>query len=70
MEVFPLIEGIELLGTSEATRRLRVHEVTLRRWSESGKLPHLRDSSGKRLFFAEDIDKLARERAAKQKPRG
>jgi len=58
-----MTRGTELLGSSEAARRLRVHEFTVRRWSEAGKLPHTRDSSGKRLFLAKDIDELARERA-------
>lgn len=53
----------EWLGTSEAARRLRVHEMTIRRWTETGRLPCVRDSSGKRLFTAAMVDKFAAERA-------
>lgn len=54
-----------LLGMSEASRRLRIHPCTLRRWSESGKVKPLRDSTGRRLFRAEEIDRLVREREQK-----
>lgn len=58
--------AVELLGMSEAARRLQVHPFTLRRWSESGKVKPKRDSAGRRIFMAKDIDKLAQERAAQQ----
>ena len=51
-----------LLGTSEAARRLGIHPFTLKRWDESGKLVPMRDSSGKRLYTAEQIDNLVRQR--------
>jgi excisionase family DNA binding protein len=60
------MESMELLGMSEAARRLRIHLSTLRRWDETGKLKPMRDSGNRRLFFGADVDKLARERAAKQ----
>ncbi len=53
---------MELLGMSEAARRLRVHYYTLRRWCLAGKVQPIRDSAGKRLFRAEDIDALVAER--------
>lgn len=49
----------ELLGSSETARRLRLHEATVRRWAEEGKLPCRRDSAGRRIFFSEDIDSIA-----------
>ena len=60
----------ELLGSSETARRLRLHEATVRRWAEEGKLPCVRDSAGRRIFFAKDIDKVARERAAAKQEAG
>lgn len=53
---------MELLGVSEAARRLKVHPFTLRRWEARGIVSPVRDSSGKRLFMGEDIDRLVRER--------
>lgn len=55
---------MELLGMSEAARRLRIHPFTLRRWSEAGKVTPLRDSAGRRLFLSEDIARLVEERQA------
>jgi hypothetical protein len=54
--------AIQLLGMSAAAARLRVHPFTLRRWCEKGKLTPIRDSTGRRLFLAELIEALARER--------
>ena len=56
--------SMELLGMSEAARRLKVHPFTLRRWSEAGKVKPMRDSAGRRLFLGEDIAQLVKERAA------
>ncbi|MHB9025015.1 MAG: MerR family DNA-binding transcriptional regulator [Armatimonadota bacterium] len=54
---------MELLGVSEAARRLRVHPFTLRRWDESGRLKAIRDSAGRRLYTSEQIADFARQRA-------
>jgi DNA-binding transcriptional MerR regulator len=58
---------IELVGVSEAARRLRVHPFTLRRWEERGIVSPIRDSAGRRIFMGEDIDRLVREREQKRK---
>jgi len=54
---------MEILGIGEAARRLRVHPFTLRRWCESGQVKPIRDSEGRRLFLAEDIDRMVTDRA-------
>ena len=59
-------QTVTLLGSSETARRLRVHEFTVRRWATEGKLPCVRDSSGKRLFLASDVELLVQARRAKQ----
>jgi excisionase family DNA binding protein len=56
-----------LLGLGEAARRLGVYPDTLRRWTNNGKVPCVRDSAGRRLISDEDIDKLARERKERTK---
>ncbi len=40
----------ELLELSEAAQILEVHQSTLRRWADSGKIPHIRTLSGRRRF--------------------
>ncbi|MBI2843046.1 MAG: MerR family transcriptional regulator [Armatimonadetes bacterium] len=56
------MKELEILGMSEAARRLRVHPFTLRRWCEAGKVYPMRDSTGRRLFLGSDIAKLVQER--------
>ena len=51
-----------LLGMSEASRRLRIHPITLRRWAESGKIVPIRDSAGRRLYTEEQIDECISQR--------
>lgn len=58
---------LELLGMRDAAARLGIHPFSLRRMCEAGKVSPMRDSAGRRLFHAETIDNLARERAARQK---
>lgn len=54
-----------ILGTSEVARRLKIHPVTLHRWEAKGVLmPAMRDSSGKRLYWEEDIERFAQQRLA------
>ena len=57
---------MELLGTSEAARRLRVHPFTLVRWDARGILTPMRDSAGRRLYLAETIEALAQKRRAQK----
>lgn len=57
-----MIENIELLGVTECARRLGVHPLTIYRWCKTGLLPCKRDSSGKRLFDARDVEALIRKR--------
>jgi excisionase family DNA binding protein len=58
-----------LLGMTDAAARLGIHYLTLRRWCEAGKIPHIRDSAGRRLFEEELIERLVRERRAQQERR-
>jgi excisionase family DNA binding protein len=43
--------------TREAAKRLGCHPETLRRWADTGKIPHIRTSSGQRRY---DIDAYLR----------
>jgi len=53
----------QLLGIEAAARILNVHPQTLRRWELTGALvPDCRDSSRKRLYRSETIEKLLLER--------
>lgn len=53
---------MELLGISEAARRIGVTTATLTRWDSAGKLRAFRDSARRRLYMAEDITHFIRER--------
>jgi len=55
---------ISLLRLTTAARELNVSESTLRRYADTGKLPHLRDSAGQRLFVMADLVNF-RERRSK-----
>ena len=65
--VFDVTAGRNLVR--KAARVLAVHTVTVRRLAEAGRVPFVRDSSGKRLFKSEDIEELARERKQQGKTR-
>lgn len=54
----------ELLAPRDAGRRLGITTAGITRLAESGRLPEIRDSAGRRLFRREDVEKLAREREA------
>lgn len=50
----------ELLTLKDASEQLGVHPVTLRRWSESGKIEVVRTPGGHRRFPASEIARLKR----------
>lgn len=56
-------EGRALLTLGEAARRLRVHENTLRKWADEGRVPVVRrpGGGGYRKFEASVIERLRRE---------
>lgn len=56
----------EILSTSTAARELNVAAQTVRLWERLGKLPARKTTDGRRLFFRSDIEKLKRERAARE----
>jgi len=53
-----------LLGLVETARRLRLAIGTVRSYADSGKLPSMRDSARRRLFFSSDIEAFAQRRKA------
>lgn len=56
----------EILSTSTAARELNVAAQTVRLWERLGKLPAVKTTDGRRLFFRSDVEKLKRERAARE----
>ena len=56
----------EILSTSTAARELNVAAQTVRLWERTGKLPAVKTTDGRRLFSRSDIEKLKRERAARE----
>lgn len=54
---------VKILGMAATAARLGVHVGTLRNWTKEGKIAHIRDSAGRRLFLAEDVDEMVRKRA-------
>lgn len=64
-----------LLELAEAARLLGVHQSTLRRWADAGKVPHVRTLSGRRRFtrsaleaVRQDMLQTAAEPAPRQIP--
>jgi DNA-binding transcriptional MerR regulator len=53
------MEDRELLTISEVSHRLKRSVVTLRAWDRRGILVPLRDSSGRRLYAATDVARMA-----------
>lgn len=52
--------------TTEAARILHVSAETIRHWERVGKLPATKTAGGVRLFERRDVERLARERRARQ----
>jgi excisionase family DNA binding protein len=53
-----------LLGVTDAAYRLNCSAQRVRQLADEGVLPVMRMSRGQRIFRQEDVEKLARERAA------
>jgi predicted site-specific integrase-resolvase len=60
------MSDVTLLGLTAAARRLSLAIGTVRGYADSGRLPSIRDSAGRRLFFVGDVENLARQRKAKK----
>jgi excisionase family DNA binding protein len=58
-----MAERSQPITTGEASRILRVGEDTIRKWSDAGRLPAVRASSGARIFERRDVEQLAAQRA-------
>jgi excisionase family DNA binding protein len=55
-------EGPEWLTLGEASRRLKVHPTTLRRWADEGQVPVMLTPGGHRRFAASDVRHIAERR--------
>jgi DNA-binding transcriptional MerR regulator len=55
----------QLLTTGSAARIAGVSESTIRLWAVSGVLPSLVTRSGTRVYYTSDVERVARERAAR-----
>jgi DNA-binding transcriptional MerR regulator len=55
---------LKMLGTSGAARALGTPENRVRVYADTGRLPHIRDDTGRRLFRPEDVIRLKAELAA------
>jgi excisionase family DNA binding protein len=56
----------QLMTTDDAARRLNISTVYVRKLESSGKLKAMRTISGKRIFLADEVERLAVEREAKR----
>lgn len=48
----------DIVGISEAARRLGVHANTLRKWADEGTIPVLRMPSGHRRFAVAELERF------------
>jgi hypothetical protein len=55
---------IDLLAPKDAGALLGITTAGVTRLAESGRLPEIRDSAGRRLFRRADVERLVREREA------
>jgi len=49
------------VATGKACQILGVHPNTLRRWADTGQLPHIRLPGGERRFLVADLEKFQEE---------
>jgi excisionase family DNA binding protein len=61
-----MVDREELLTTSDAAKVLQVSTDWVRELERQGRLPALKTRSGQRLFFVEDVERLAQARDAKR----
>lgn len=52
--------AMDLVTVAAAARELQVSEATIRNRADAGRLPHIRTSSGVRLFRRDELTKLKR----------
>lgn len=57
----------DVLSTADAARLLGVVPATVRHMEKQGQIPARRTEGGIRLFFREDVERVAAEREARQK---
>ena len=57
---------MDIVTMTTASARLGVHYITLRRWCEQGKIVPMRDSTGRRLFYSKDVERLAAQRTLRK----
>jgi len=60
----------KLLTTSAAARRLEISESGVRLLEDRGELKAIRDSSGRRLFNADELEKFAEKRPRRTSTEG
>jgi excisionase family DNA binding protein len=56
-----------LCFTSEAARLLKVNEMTVRKWADTGRISVVRTPGGVRVFDRAELERLAADRAVKAK---
>lgn len=57
----------DVLSTADAARLLGVVPATVRHMEKQGQIPALRTEGGVRIFLRDDVERIAEERAARQK---
>jgi DNA-binding transcriptional MerR regulator len=65
-----MMTNAELLQASEAGRILGLSTQSVRTFALSGRLAYIQIPSGMRLYRREDVERLARERAAARSQHG
>lgn len=66
MNAAPTVEHQLYMQTSEVAIRCGVATGTVLAWERSGRLPAIKTARGVRLFKADDVERLAAERDARQ----
>ena len=57
----------ELLTVSYAARFCGVSQETIRAWERAGKITAIKSTSGRRLFFREELQRFNQERQEKKR---